>query len=111
VAWRLWRKLWVVREGRVRLVFMPLTKAIGLTGCTEPKLLRRQFATALREGRIAPLSCDEQMGHVTAGARAAEHGPGLTAVYTHTRPREHRRQLGGSLVSLRLPPPAPRADA
>lgn len=96
---RLWRELGAVREDRVRLEFMRLTRAVGLPGCTAPKLLRHQFATALQEGRVDPLIRNELMGHVAAGSRAAGHGLGMTAVYTHTRPQTRREQLEAALAS------------
>lgn len=39
------------------------------------------------------------MGHVAAGSRAAGHGLGMTAVYTHTRPQTRREQLEAALAS------------
>lgn len=99
VSRRLWRELGAVREDRVRLEFLRLTRAVGLPGCTAPKLLRHQFATALQEGRVDPLIRNELMGHVAAGSRAAGHGLGMTAVYTHTRPQTRREQLEAALAS------------
>jgi integrase len=98
IARTLWRDIGVLREDRVRLEFMRLTEAIGLPGCTAPKLLRHQFATALQEGRVDPLIRNELMGHVAAGARQAGHGLAMTAVYTHTRPETARRQLEAALA-------------
>ena len=46
---------------------MRLTRAVGLPGCTAPKVLRHLFATALQEGRVDPLIRNELMGHVAAG--------------------------------------------
>lgn len=99
VACRLWRELGAVREDRVRLEFIRLTEAVGLPGYTAPKLLRHQFATALQEGRVDPLIRNELMGHVAAGVRAAGHGLGMTAVYTHTRPQTRREQLEAALAN------------
>jgi hypothetical protein len=48
----LWRDLGGLREDRVRVEFLRLTRAIGLPGCTAPKMLRHLFATALQEGRV-----------------------------------------------------------
>ena len=93
VARGLWRDLGAVREDRVRVEFMRLTRAIGLPGCTAPKVLRHQFATVLQEGRVDPLIRNELMGHVAAGERQAGHGLAMTAVYTHTRPELRRQQL------------------
>jgi integrase len=99
LARRLWRELGALREDRVRLEFIRLTGAIGLSGCTASKLLRHQFATALQEGRVDPLIRNELMGHVAAGGRVAGHGLGMTAVYTHTRPEIRRQQLEAALAS------------
>src|SRR5262249_7846219 len=48
----LWRDLGAVKEDRVRVEFMRLTRAIGPPGCTAPKALRHLFATGLQEGRV-----------------------------------------------------------
>ena len=77
---------------------MRLTRAIELPGCTAPKVLRHQFATALQEGRVDPLIRNELMGHVAAGGRTAGHGLAMTAVYTHTRPETRRQQLEAALA-------------
>jgi integrase len=98
VARGLWRDLGAVKEDRVRVEFMRLTRAIGLPGCTAPKSLRHLFATALQEGRVDPLIRNELMGHAAAGERAAGHGLAMTAVYTHTRPETRRRQLEDALA-------------
>jgi integrase len=99
LARRFWRELGALREDRLRLEFIRLTRTIGLAGCTAPKLLRHQFATALQEGRVDPLIRNELLGHVPAGARVAGHGLGMTAVYTHTRPEICRQQLEAALES------------
>jgi integrase len=98
LARRLWRELGVVKGDRVRSEFMRLTRAIGLPGCTAPKVLRHLFATALQEGRVDPLIRNELMGHVAAGERTAGHGLAMTAVYTHTRPETRRQQLEAALT-------------
>jgi site-specific recombinase XerD len=89
----LWRDLGAVKEDRVRVEFMRLTRRIGLPSCTAPKMLRHLFATALQEGRVDPLIRNELMGHPAAGERTPGHGLGMAAVYTHTRPEQRRRQL------------------
>jgi site-specific recombinase XerD len=98
LARALWRDLGAVKEERVRLEFLRLTRAIGLPGCTAPKMLRHLFATALQEGRVDPLIRNELMGHVAAGERSAGHGLAMTAVYTHTRPETRRQQLETALA-------------
>jgi integrase len=103
LARRLWRELGAVEGGRIRIEFLRLTRAVGLHGCTAPKVLRHLFATALQEGRVDPLIRNELMGHAAAGDRTAGHGLAMTAVYTHTRPETRRQQLEEAL--------APRAAA
>jgi integrase len=98
IARRLWRDLGALREDRVRLEFMRLTRSIGLPAFTAPKMLRHQFATALQEGRVDPLIRNELMGHVALGERGAGHGLSMTAVYTHTRPETRREQLVEAMV-------------
>jgi integrase len=98
LARRLWRELGAVEPDRVRAEFMRLARAVGLAGCTAPKLLRHQFATALQEGRVDPLIRNALMGHMAAGERSAGHGLGMTAVYTHTRPETVREQLTAALA-------------
>jgi integrase len=95
---RLWGELGVVKGDRIRSEFMRLTRAIGLPGCTAPKVLRHLFATALQEGRVDPLIRNELMGHVAAGQRTAGHGLAMTAIYTHTRPETRRQQLDAALA-------------
>lgn len=77
---------------------MRLTRRIGLPNVTAPKLLRHQFATSLQEANVDPLIRNLLMGHASAGERSAGHGPGMTAVYTHTRPETIRKQLEGALA-------------
>ncbi len=98
LAGRVWREHGAVGEGRVRLEFIRVARAAGLAGQTAPKLCRHQFATALQEGRVDPLVRNLLMGHAAAGERAAGHGLGMTAVYTHTRPETVREQLFGALA-------------
>jgi integrase len=94
-----WRKLGAIEEDRVRVEFMRLTKAIGMRGCTAPKLFRHQFATALQQGRVDPLIRNELMGHVAAGSHTSGYGLAMTAVYTHTRPETRREQLELALAN------------
>jgi integrase len=94
IARGLWRDAGAVKEERIRLEFLRVTRAIGLPGATAPKLLRHQFATALQEGRVDPLVRNELMGHSAASTKG---GLGMTAVYTHTRPETRREQLESAL--------------
>jgi integrase len=93
LAQTLWRDAGAVREDRIRTEFMRLTAAIGLPGCTAPKVLRHQFATTLQEGRVDPLIRNLLMGHAPAVGRTAGYGLGMTAVYTHSRAETVRQQL------------------
>lgn len=98
IARQLWTDVGAVKEDRVRLEFMRLTSAIGLSQCTAPKVLRHLFATALQEGRVDPLIRNELMGHVPSGQRKAGHGLAMTAIYTHSRPETRRQQLEEALA-------------
>jgi hypothetical protein len=97
-ARKLWHEVGAVREDRIRLEFIRLTRSIGFPGCTAPKALRHLFATTLQEGRVDPLIRNELMGHVAAGERTSGHGLAMTAVYTHTRPETRRQQLEAALA-------------
>jgi integrase len=96
VAATVWRDAGAVREDRVRLEFLRLTKAVGIAGATAPKLLRHQFATALQDANVDPLIRNQLMGHAPAAGRGG--GLGMTAVYTHTRPETRRAQLEQALA-------------
>jgi site-specific recombinase XerD len=87
-----------LREDRVRLEFMRVTRRAGLPGQTAPKMLRHLFATSLQEANVDPLVRNVLMGHAPAGGRAAGYGLGTTAVYTHTRAETVRRQLEAALA-------------
>jgi integrase len=89
----LWREIGAVREDRLRLEFIKVTAAIGLTHVTAPKVLRHVFATTLQDGNVDPLIRNQLMGHVPAGTARAGSGLGMTSVYTHSRPETVRRQL------------------
>lgn len=97
IAQRVWRGTGMVKEDWVRIDFMRLTRQIGLSGFTAPKVFRHQFATMLQEGRVDPLIRNELMGHVASGDKSAGHGLAMTAVYTHTRPQIRREQLEHAL--------------
>jgi integrase len=94
----IWRELGAVDPDRVRTEFIRAARRIGLTDCTPPKVLRHMFATALQDARVDPLIRNLLMGHAPAGVRAAGHGLGMTAVYSHSRPETIRRQLEESLA-------------
>lgn len=96
---RFWLEIGAVSEDRVRLEYMRLTKKIGLSGFTAPKMLRHMFATTLQEGRVDPLIRNELLGRVASGDRSAGHGLAMTAVYTNTRPETKREQFATALSS------------
>jgi integrase len=54
-ARRLWIDMGVIKEERLRVEFMRVTRKMGLPDLTAPKLLRHMFATTLQEGRVDPL--------------------------------------------------------
>ncbi len=93
-----WAAAGALREDRLRLEFMSLTRRVGLPGQTAPKMLRHLFATRLQEANVDPLIRNLLMGHAPAGHRAAGYGLGMTAVYTHTRVETVRRQLEAALA-------------
>jgi integrase len=97
-ARRIWRDLGAVEPDRVRTEFIRVAGRVGLADCTAPKVLRHMFATALQDGQVDPLIRNLLMGHATAGVRAAGHGLGMTAVYSHSRPDTIRRQLEDALA-------------
>ena len=99
IAQRLWCDLGAVKPDRIRTEFMRLTRKIGKSSCTAPKVFRHQFATALQEGRVDPLIRNLLMGHASVSDRTAGHGLGMTAVYTHSRPETCRQQLEAALAN------------
>jgi integrase len=98
LARSVWRAMGGLREDRVRLEFMRLTRRIGMPEQTSPKALRHLFATSLQEANMDPLIRNLLMGHAAAGERSAGHGLGMTAVYTHTRAETVRRQLEAAMA-------------
>lgn len=94
-----WRLMGAVEEDRVRTEFIRVAKRAGLVGQSAPKIIRHQFATALQEGRVDPLIRNILMGHASSENRAAGHGLGMTAVYTHSRPEVIRKQLESAFVA------------
>ena len=97
-----WRDAGYVKTDRIRTEFMRLTRKIGLTEFTAPKLLRHLFATSLQDANVDPLIRCELMGHATQATRGSGHSLGMTATYTHSRPETKRRQL----ESASMPGPA-----
>jgi hypothetical protein len=97
LARRVWWDIGALKEDRIRVEFMRLTKIIGVPQSTAPKVLRHMFATTLQDGRVDPLIRNQLMGHAPAGQRSAGHGLGMTAVYSHSRPETVRQQLEDAL--------------
>ena len=95
----------------MRSEFIRVARRIGLTGCTAPKVLRHMFATALQDARVDPLIRNLLLGHAAAGVRAAGHGLGMTAVYSHSRPETVRRQLEEALADRACVAPATKRVA
>lgn len=93
IAQELWLSIGALDEDMIRRQFIRLTKQMGLTEYSSPKMLRHLFATALQQGRVDPLVRNELMGHVVSGSRSAGHGLAMTAVYTHTSFETKRQQL------------------
>lgn len=100
VAHQVWLDAGRIRECRVRMEFMRITKKIALAHVTCPKLLRHLFATCLQDANVDPLIRQELMGHVPQSARGDSLG--MTATYTHTRESTRRTQLDAAMTS-RLP--------
>ena len=116
VARGIWRDVGAVKPDRVRTEFIRTARRVGLTDFTAPKVLRHMFATALQDARVDPLIRNLLMGHAAAGVRAAGHGLGMTAVYSHSRPETIRRQLEEALavragVAIALKRAASRSSA
>ncbi|KKN83112.1 hypothetical protein LCGC14_0302250 [marine sediment metagenome] len=98
LAKRLWRDAGAAKTDTIRTEFMRITRSIGLGHVTAPKCWRHTFATLLQEAGVDPLIRQQTMGHAPAGPRAGALG--MTAHYTHTQAKVHRRQLASAL-SLR----------
>jgi integrase len=93
-----WRDVAALKEDRVRLEFIRVTRRAGITHATAPKLLRHLFATALQETNTDPLVRNVLMGHAAGQAGRPGAGLGMTAVYTHTRWETVRRQLEAAMA-------------
>lgn len=87
----------MIKGERVRIEFMRVTGPMDLPACTAPNAFRRQFVTALPEGRVGPLIRNERMGHGATGEHSTGYGLAMTAVYTRTRPQTRRQQLEEAL--------------
>jgi integrase len=97
VSKTVWRDMGALREDWVRIEFMRVTAAIGLSGVTAPKTFRHTFATILQDDNVDPLIRNELMGHSPASTFGSNNGLGTTGLYTHTQPATKRRQLEAAL--------------
>lgn len=97
IARSVWRDAGSIKTDHIRKEFMQLTKAIKTAHVTAPKTLRHLFATTLQDSNVDPLIRCELMGHAIGSSRNSQHGLGMTANYTHTRPETKRRQLKAAL--------------
>lgn len=93
----IWRDCGALKTDRIRTEFIRLTKQIDLPQFTAPKSLRHLFATCLQDGNVDPLIRSELMGHSTSATSGANHGLGMTATYTHSRPETKIKQLTDAL--------------
>jgi integrase len=90
---RFWTEMGRVKESRLRVEFMRITRRLGLPQLTATKTLRHQFATALQEANVDPLIRNQLMGHVPADDTRGKGPLGMTAVYSHASPATIHRQL------------------
>ena len=88
-----WRDLAALKEDRIRVEFIRAARRADVRHATAPKMLRHMFATALQDANVDPLVRNQLMGHAPGQGRRPGGGLGMTAVYTHTRPKTVRRQL------------------
>lgn len=88
-----WLAMGALRPDWIRIEFMRLTSALGISEITAPKTLRHTFATILQDANVDPLIRNELMGHSPAGSVAGAAGLGMTSIYTHTRPETMKQQL------------------
>ncbi len=104
VALTVWRDAGAIDPDDIRRSFIRVSKAIGLAGATCPKSWRHSFATLLQDANVDPLIRQITMGHAPAGD--SKGSLRMTAVYTHTRPETHSREIERALrqwpKSLRL---------
>jgi integrase len=101
IAHSLWRDVGALRNDWIRIEFMRLTAAIGISDITAPKTFRHTFATTLQDANVDPLIRNELMGHAPTSVSSVSgllRSLGTTAIYTHTRPETKRSQLDSALV-------------
>ena len=91
IAADVWHDAGVLRNDRIRISFIRITRAIGLEDVTCPKCWRHTFATLLQDANVDPLVRQITLGHApsTFGMGAL----GMTSVYTHTRSSTQRSEI------------------
>lgn len=94
IADGVWRDVGTVDPDRIRTSFIRISLHCGLSQSTCPKSWRHTFATLLQDANVDPLIRQITMGHQPHGASGAL---GMTAVYTHTRPATHLREIDRAL--------------
>ena len=96
VARRLWQDAGALDPDQIRTSFIRIASRCALTGATCPKSWRHTFATLLQDANVDPLLRQITMGHKPNGASGAL---GMTAVYTHSRPETHAREILRALAA------------
>ena len=89
-----WRDIGAIDPDRIRTSFIRSCHRCELKQSTCPKSWRHTFATLLQDANVDPLIRQITMGHQPRGANGAL---GMTAVYTHTRPTTHLREIDRAL--------------
>jgi len=100
IARTVWRDVGAIKADRIRISFLRIAAAVGLSNATCPKSWRHTFATLLQDANVDPLVRQITLGHA-ANALGTSGGLGMTAVYTHTRSETQRREI---LRAIRLWP-------
>ncbi|SFJ16011.1 tyrosine-type recombinase/integrase [Planctomicrobium piriforme] len=94
IARTVWRDAGAIKVERVRISFMRTAAMAGHPQATCPKSWRHSMATLLQDANVDPLIRQITLGHKPTGA-AGELG--MTAVYTHTRPKTQRTEIERAL--------------
>ena len=97
LARHLWTDAGAVKPDLLRSEFLRITREIGQSHQTAPKVFRHLFATSLQDANVDPLIRCELLGHSTGASSASGNGLGMTANYTHTRLETKRKQLQAAL--------------
>jgi integrase len=91
IARTVWREAGAVDPDLIRRSFVRIMEAVGVPGATCPKSWRHTFATLLQDANVDPLIRQITLGHRPSARPAGALG--MTAVYTHTRPETHQREI------------------